>query len=124
MNIPDYRRKALGRETIDGHECLVMEAVPINEDVAKELGYGRVVSWVDPQTWMLRKADYWDTRGDHLKTVYFQEIRQVQGIWTSHRIETQNHSTNHKTILISSEVDYQTPVDDDLFTKRALRRGP
>jgi hypothetical protein len=124
INIKDYARRYLGSEPCDGYDCLVMEALPLNERIAQELGYDRVVSWVDPQMWMIRKTEYWDRHGEHLKTIYFRDIRQVQGIWTAHRLEAHNHQTGHRTLLISTEVDYQTPIDDDLFTLRALERGP
>lgn len=124
INIKDYTRRYLGAEPFDGYQCLVMEALPLNDRIAQELGYDRVVSWVDPQLWMIRKTEYWDRHGEHLKTIYFRDIRQVQGIWTAHRLEAHNHQTGHQTLLISTDVDYQSPIDDDLFTLRALERGP
>ena len=72
---------------------------------------------------MVRKSEFWDVRGKTLKTIQSKEIRLVQGIWTSHRIEAENHKTKHKTIFIFSDVDYQSEVKDDIFTERALRRG-
>jgi hypothetical protein len=34
-----------------------------------------------------------------------------------------NAVTGHRTILGFHDVDYTSPVDDDLFTERALARG-
>ncbi len=73
---------------------------------------------------MLRRTDYWDTRGRRLKTIRFLELRQVQNIWTAHRLEARNHRNGHATVLLFEDVDYETPVNDDLFTVGALRRGP
>jgi len=123
VSIEDYTRKTIGEETIDGHHTYIIESVPVNKKIAKELGYGRVMQWVDAEIWMIRKSDFWDERGKTLKTIYNKDIRLVQGIWTSHRIEAENHKTKHKTIFIFSDVDYQSEVKDDIFTERALRRG-
>ena len=123
VTLEDYNRKTIGEEEVDGHRTYVVEQIPVNDKVAKELGYGRVVSWVDPEIWMIRKSEFWDVRGNPLKTTYFREIQKVQGIWTAHRLEVKNHKTGHKTIFTFSEVDYQQGVRDDLFTERALRRG-
>jgi len=57
------------------------------------------------------------------KTIYNQDIREVQGIWTTHRIEAENHKTGHKSIFTFSDIDYEGEVKDDYFTERALRRG-
>ena len=123
VSIDDYTRKTIGEETIDGHRAYIIESIPVNNKIAKELGYGRVLQWVDAEIWMVRKSEFWDVRGKTLKTIQSKEIRLVQGIWTSHRIEAENHKTKHKTIFIFSDVDYQSEVKDDIFTERALRRG-
>lgn len=123
VNVDDFTRTISGHGNIDDHQCLIMDAKPNNSAVERELGYSRVLSWVDPNIWMLRKADYWDTRGQMLKTIYFRDIRLVQGIWTAHRLEALNHKTGHTTTLTFTNVDYETVVDDDLFTQRLLRRG-
>ena len=124
VGIEDYTRTTIGEEQVDGHHTYVVERTPINDKVAKELGYGRVVSWVDSEIWIARKSEFWDVRGNPLKTTRIKEIRPVQGIWTAHRLEVDNHKTGHKTIFIFSDVDYERGVGDDLFTERALRLGP
>ena len=116
-------RWSQAEETLDGRKVYVLEAIPIDDETAKELGYGKVISWIDAEIWMARKSTFWDPRGTLLKTVVFEDIRQVQGIWTQHRIEVENHKTGHRTVFEFSDVDYESAVDDDLFTERALRRG-
>jgi len=123
VSIEDYSRKTLREEVLDGIKTYVVESTPINQDIAKELGYGRVLQWVDPAIWMIRKAEFWDVRGDALKTIYFHDIRQVQGIWTAHRLEAINHKTGHNTIFTFSDIDYLAGVKDKIFTKRTLKRG-
>lgn len=123
VNIEDYTRKTLRAEEFAGHPCYVVEATPINADVADELGYGKVVQWVDSNIWMIRKAAFYDTRNKPLKTIITRDIRQVQGIFTAHHIEVKNHKTGHKTVFQFSSVDYEKGVSDDYFTERALRRG-
>ena len=123
VSIEDYVRTTLREDTLDGRKVYVLEAIPIDDKTAKELGYGKVISWIDAEIWMARKSAFWDPRGKLLKTAVFKDIRQVQGIWTQHRIEVENHKTGHRTVFEFSDVDYESRVDDDLFTERALRRG-
>lgn len=124
VGIEDYRWKTVGEETVDGHLCYLVEAIPVNENLAKILGYSRMLLRVDQKIWIPRKYEYWDVRGNHLKTVTVGDIRRVQEIWTPHRIEAQNHKTGHQTVFTFSDVDYKQGVDDDLFTQSRLRRGP
>jgi len=123
VTIEDYNRKTLREDHIDGHRVFVIEATPVNDGVARELGYSKVVQWVDAGIWIVRKSEFWGPRNKPLKTIHSTEIRQVQGIWTIHRMEVINHKTKHKTNFIFSDVDYESPVKDALFTKRTLRRG-
>ena len=69
------------------------------------------------------RGDYYDTKGKLLKTLEVMESEQVSGIWSRTRIKLENHKTGHKTEFVFSEIDYLTPVDDDLFSKRAMERG-
>ncbi len=123
LGAEDYVHTALSREPVDGHPCVVVEHVPVSEDVARELGYGRVRTWVDEELWLVRRSEYWDERGKKLKTVLVSDVREVDGVWTPHRLEARNHQTGHATTLDFSKIDYTTPVPDERFTERALRRG-
>ena len=59
----------------------------MDEKTARELGYGRVLTWVDETLWIVRRAEYWDEHGERLKTVVVTEIERVDGIWTPLRTE-------------------------------------
>jgi len=123
LSIEDYYFKTIGKEVIDGHEVYVLEATPIDSKTAKELGYSKTKAWVDTENWMIRKGEFWDVAGNHLKTTYIKDIRLVQDIWTGHTVEIENHKTGHKTKFTFSEVDYSTAIDADFFTQQTLVRG-
>ena len=123
ISVRDYNRTTVGQEEVDGHPCYIVESIPVDEKTSKELGYGKVRAWIDADIWMTRKVEYWDIRGNPLKAMHSRDIREVDGIWTSHDLTIKNHKTGHTTHFKFAEVDYEAPVDDDVFTERALRRG-
>ena len=123
VSLDEYNRSTLGVEEIDGRRLYKVEAVPVSEQVAEELGYSRVVSWVDPEIWMARRSEFWDTRGKRLKTLEFRDISQVEGIWTPHVLAVENHQSGHRTLFTVSDVDYTSAVSDRLFRREALGRG-
>ena len=122
-NLADYHHKRLGIEIIDGAECIVVEGIPVSDKVSRELGYGRVLTWVDPTFWMPRKSEFWDIKNNPLKIIHVKDIRLVDGIWTSHEIHAENYKTGHKTRFSFSDVDYKSEVKDSWFETRQLRRG-
>ena len=123
LELGDYTRQTVGVAEVDGHHCYVMESEPVSAAIAKELGYSRIRAWVDSEIWMTRKAEYWDLQGEPLKTLRVEDIRQVDGIWTVHRMTMNSQKTGHTTVFEFSDFDYASEVDDELFTQRALRRG-
>ena len=119
----DYAFTTLGTEEVDGRQTYLVEGIPVDGETAEELGYSRVQWHIDPEIWISRKTEMWDVNGNPLKTLRNENIEIVQDIWTSLKLTAVNHKTGHSTIFTFSEVDYQAPVDDNMFAQRALRRG-
>ncbi len=124
LSVPEYQWKTLGQEQVDGHRCWLLEAVPIDDETARELGYGRVLFRIDAEIWMPRMVEYWTPNLQPLKVIELLEIREVQGIWTAHEVMARNLRTGHQTRFLFQDVQYGAAFPDDLFTERALRRGP
>ena len=123
FEIDDYRFKTVAREQMNGADVLVLESVPVSDDIAQETGYQKVRSWVDESNWIIVKAEYWDTNLNHLKTLNTGDIRLVNDIWTRHNLTIVNHKTGHKTEWKISEVSYTRAITDGLFQRNALTRG-
>ncbi|MEH6652450.1 MAG: outer membrane lipoprotein-sorting protein [Motiliproteus sp.] len=123
FELSDYHFKTLERERLNGKDTLLLEAIPVDSATAKELGYGKVHSWVDPSNWIVIKAEYWDINQNLLKTLNIDDIRRVDGIWTRHRMLINNHKSGHQTEFVFSEVDYDKPLSDNIFARQALTRG-
>ena len=122
MSQDDYMWTTVREEVVDGHACYVVEGVPVDAATAEELGYSKYVSYIDPEIWMQRQGQMWDTNGNRLKTVS-GELQEVQGIWSAMTWRAVNHKTGHSTIFTFENTDYQSGIADDMFTERALMRG-
>ncbi|WP_303288978.1 outer membrane lipoprotein-sorting protein [Marinobacter sp. SS5-14b] len=123
----DYTFTVDGQGTleVDGKviDVLHVEAIPKTKEIADELGYGKTRLWVNTDNWVVVKNEFWDPKGNRLKTYRASDIRQVDGIWTRHQLDIENHLTGHRSRFLFSDVDYQTAVRDRLFTSRALVKG-
>jgi hypothetical protein len=123
LSLDDYNWQTLGEEVVGGHRCFVVEATPVDERVARELGHGRVRVRVDAEIWFPRFAEYWEPGGAPQKTIRLFDIEKVQEIWTAQRIEAENLATGHRTTLHFREIDFRTQIPEELFSEAALRRG-
>ena len=120
-----YRHTLLRTETIDGKECYVVESAPRDEDVKRNSGYSKKITWVRKDNFLETKVEYYDLAGRLLKT---QSISGHQLVdpdtqrWFALRREMINHQTGHKTILVFERIETGVPAADDLFTTRNLER--
>lgn len=123
VSTSDYTFKTIGESEIDGKHCIVLEGTPVSKEIAKELGYSKVEQCVDDEIWIARESKMWDIKGKPLKTIHVYDIRQIDGLWTVHTMEIENHKTGHSTKFTFSEVNYKEGVNDSIFTKNGIKRG-
>lgn len=116
-------------ETVDGHECWVIEAVPkpdIAEKAEDATGYSRLQTWIRKDNFVQLRAQAWELRGNRIKYFTSENIEQIDGIWTIGRLQaitTRNGRQEHASILQLNNIRYNAEVADDLFTPESLQRG-
>jgi hypothetical protein len=130
VEVGEYTWKTLGEGTLDGQRILLLEQVPATQQLATELGYGRILNYVDPKLWMRRRIEFFDLQLAPLKTFDIGPIEQVDGYWTVRRAEAVHHGTGQRSVFRFSEIDYHSPLEDTLFSpstmeeERSERLGP
>lgn len=123
LSIEDYNFESIKFDKLDDIEIIVIQGVPKSEKIAKELGYGKLLIWVNLQNWIVLKVDYWGPKNQRLKTLIASDIRSIDNIITRHQLSVKNHKTGHHTEFVFSQVDYLSSVKDSLFSKRAMKQG-
>jgi outer membrane lipoprotein-sorting protein len=98
----------------------VVESVPRDPDYM----YSRTVTWVEDERWIGRKKEFYDQDGDLLKVLTVQQSEQIDGYWVLTRLEMHNVQKNHRTRMELQDVHMDRGVSDQLFTERAMTRGP
>jgi len=114
-----YSHRFLGEETVDGVECLKVENVPAYEDS----GYSKLLQWTDKEILRPRRIDYYDRKGDLLKTLTFDDYRQYKGRWWRPGVMTvTNHQTGRSTQLIWKAYRFGTGLTAADFVQSKLDR--
>ncbi|MDJ0848253.1 MAG: outer membrane lipoprotein-sorting protein [Myxococcota bacterium] len=126
VEVDEFTWKTLGARKVEGREIWLLEQVPATPEIARALGYGRIVSQVDPRTFVRRRIEFFDRELAPLKTFEVRDVAQLGGFWMAQRIDAANHKTGHRSVLVFSEIDNESPVSDEIFTVRTLEaeRGP
>lgn len=124
--VETFRHTLVKMENLDGEACWVVESVPATEQIKKDYGYGRRVSWIRKSNYMEKRVEYFDTALRPLKVQVVPEVKEVDAVnhkWWAIRREILNQQTGHSTILVMDNVDASAPVGDNFFTPRYLERG-
>lgn len=116
-NLDDYNYTLLGSEIYDGEGCYVVESVP---KPGKEKSYDKTTSWIRKDIFLAIKIDFYDKKGNFLKSLHTADIEKIDGIWTIRRMEMENAEKKHRTILEFTNVRYNTGLKDNIFTERNL----
>ena len=106
-------------EVIDGKETYVVQSLP--ED-PKDTPYSKVVEWIRKDNFVPVKAEFYDNRGELLKTFKVSELKLIDGYWIITKSVMKNVQDNHQTQLDVSDVKNNKPIPDDVFTKRYLQK--
>ena len=123
VEVNDYQFTFKQTETHVEFALHVVEGKPVNQEIAEELGYSKVIWHVDPNIWMSRKTELYDLNGNHQKTITIEAVDVNDGNTTATELLATNHKTGHSTRLTFSNIEYNKDVPESLFTQARLRRG-
>ena len=117
LNKYDYkwlREESSGEFTYD-----VVERYPRYE----HSGYTKQVTWIDRDVFQIRKIEFYDRRGDLLKTLTLDDYRQYENAyWRAHKFAMVNHQTGKSTDLVWNSYRFRTGLSKRDFDRNTLKR--
>ena len=127
-NVDHYDYKLLEASTqVDGEECWRIEARPRTAKVREETGYVKSEMWISKKKLVPVQSKMWVRDGKKLKYAKYEEIKNVDGIWSAHKVTVRTvrgGQVESTTVLRLSGVKYGEPnVNDSDFTERRLDKG-
>lgn len=107
----------LGEEEYKGHRCWKIECIPIGPEL-----YAKRTVLVSQEALLVLKSEYFDKDG-LLKVYEATDFRKQDGFWNVYTGVMTNVARDHKTILKTAFMRYNTGLEDSLFTVTTLQRG-
>jgi hypothetical protein len=122
--IDSFTYRLLEPENLEGVECNVIEAVPANETMRRNSGYSKRILWISKDTLVSLKIDFFDHRGNHIKTQTNHDIQTVTAeARRPKRSLMIHHAKKHQTEIRVESRDVETKLDEVLFTERNILTG-
>ena len=108
-------------ETRNGRPVFVIRSVP-QDDKSSDFSYR--LAWIDKENSVLWQEEYYDKRSQLYRVFTADEVKQVEGQWTTVKRTMKNVQNGHRTEVTFVEVDYNVGLDDSLFSERYLQNPP
>lgn len=108
-----------GEEAVDGVPTHVIELQPKRDDV----GYRRIVLWLGRDDLVPRRLEFFGEAAEPAKRIGQRDIAMVGAIPVPRRVEVETPAKGTRTVIESSDAAFDSGLEEDLFTQRALERG-
>lgn len=119
--IEDFVSERLEDEEMEGYDCYKLELMRKPES---DMSYSRLIIWVIKENFVPIVIDYYDEDDPSrkLKRLVQSDIRVIDGIPAAMKAVMHNLNDNTQTELEMLEVEFNIPLDDSMFTERALKK--
>lgn len=126
--LDDYTYKILGEEDVKVLEVgkgyvdrpgYILEWMPTKDRVTVS-NYGKLVTWIDKERFILLKADLYDHNQKLFKKRTIKNLQLVDSNWMPRQVTMNNIDTRRVTIMNRERIAFNLEVDNEYFTQRAL----
>lgn len=118
-DVSQYDFKLLNEEPIDGAECWKVESKPRQ---GKSSQYTHSYVWIRKDNYAFARIESY--KGEKpVRNLQYGDIRQVQGIWTAHKLDMHDLGRKSHTIMTMDKLQYNVKLSESDFTLQALRRS-
>jgi len=118
-NVDEDEHQFLREETVDGHKCWEVEST--SKD-SRDI-YSKKISWIRQDCLIAMKVEYYDRTGKLHRVLKMSDIEKVDGFWIAKKMHMTNVQTNHQTIILNENPEYNISIDENSFTVTTLEKG-
>jgi hypothetical protein len=112
----DY--ELLGEQTFNSVSTWKIAATPKRSKTSQ---YTKTILFIRKDNYAMARIDFF-VKDQQVRRLIYNDIRNVQGIWTSHDLTMSDLKRYSRTDLQLDKVQYNLPLDESRFTLQELRR--
>jgi outer membrane lipoprotein-sorting protein len=118
--VNDYTHKIVGEVTEGGDACYQVLATP-KPDAA--VVWGKLVLAIRKSDSLPRKEEFYDEKGELMKVLTYEDIRRAGGRDYPMRWKMVSVTKpGHETVLVYSDLKFDTRIPDRIFTQQNMKR--
>jgi len=114
----DYKNEEAKEDKLNDKDVYIVERFPNY----KYSGYTKQVSYIDKKTFLTLQVDYYDRKKSLLKSAYFTDYKNFDGVYRNGKIKMKNFSNSKSSILQWDEETIKNGLSKKDFHKRVLKK--
>ena len=119
--VDDYTHTLLGIEHLDGAPAYKIELTPKPE---APVAWARLVEWIRTEDFVPLRAEFYNERGENVRTMLYGDLRAMSGRMIPARMELiEETRPGRRTVLVLDDVRFDAPIRSSVFTQQNLRRA-
>ncbi len=117
--VRDYTYKMLGEDTHRGRPVWKIELTPTASRLKRSF-YGRIVSYVDKERFLVLKEDLYDRSGRHYKQMSAMDVKQFGKVWMVTDAVMNNLTKRRITAWEYPDLVLNVDIDEEFLGQRSL----
>ncbi len=101
----------------EGEADITLELKPKSENT----DYSKLIMIVQKESYYPSKIDYYDKGNNLIRTLNRNKITKFKNYWFALEVQMEDFRDNHKSQMIFEDVEFDTNLQDELFSKRYLK---
>jgi len=109
----------LREETLNGKPCYVIQSVPKDSSFQ----YSKTITWIDKASYLIYKAEMYNSRGEVAKQMELSDYKDVQGRLTPMQTKVSTVGAGSSTTIFMDIIKYDDQIPEAVFTTAYLETG-
>ena len=126
QEINHFKYRILKSTKVKGKDVWVIEALPINNKIAKETGYAKSILYIQKNIYFIVRAVHFSKQGKKQKYYDVKNLKKIGKSWIATQMSMttrQGKKRLHQTIITLSNIKLNTPLNTSLLSLRGLKSG-
>ena len=122
-NDADFKYSILGTEDYEGKTCWKIEAVPVNKEVEKSCGYSKKISFIEKNTYLCHKTEFYDTKGNLHRVQTVSDFRkQSNGKYFCFNMKMENTQNKRVSEMVVDKIQLGSTLAESTFAPAAMEK--
>lgn len=118
--VVDYKHKFTGNETIDGHDCYIIDLFPLEDS---DVVWGKIRLWISKDDYLNLKSEYYDEELYLVKTHLAYDVKNFDSRTIPSVLEIiPADEEGNKTIVTITDMKFNIALDENFFSQQNMKR--